>query len=431
MVASKGAAPLYPPLGAAASLPGGPALYVVTPTERGAWRPLWSCGSAPSGASGGGGSGPSWGLMATLGAAARVAEARLLLALSPVYPARDSPSSLRALTGAAGQGAKSGGGKRGPQHQPQQQHIFHGGRSLLSRLQATPAAVASSSPTSIFSPALYGAGGATPAFHAILRLKPGLLSRWGSDGRAFGPLKAPVALAAALEGAAWAVGVRAATPLPSAHGGAAAGAAVPPPSAALSLVASAHADKLTAPSFSSSVKGSDASRIVAATGTSSANASTLSGGAPATPPPSSQLILPLAKNTLVSSRAALLTCFDPLDLLLHGLRRDYGDHAWFFAAELPQAGGQQMPLGAGAGCGANAVGVVWKPGAFRAAAGTPSKPPSKGKAAGGGAAGTPPMGLSMGHHAQALALLPGLARLGAGLVRSVEVVGAASSGAEE
>jgi hypothetical protein len=76
----------------------------------------------------------------------------------------------------------------------------------------------------------------------------------------------------------------------------------------------------------------------------------------------SKLQLQLFKNLLAQSRAALLVGFDPLACYLRTLRSQFGRYALFMPDSLHQ----------------DAVGVVWKPGAFRMRAdGTAAKKSEK------------------------------------------------------
>src|SRR4051812_13806858 len=68
------------PLLPAPPLPSGPALYIVTPAERGPWRPLWTSGQ------------PSWPVLGRLIGLARAAEASLAAAVAPVVPLVEAPT---------------------------------------------------------------------------------------------------------------------------------------------------------------------------------------------------------------------------------------------------------------------------------------------------------------------------------------------------
>ena len=403
--------------------PYGPALYVVTPAERGAWRPLWSRCS------------PSWQVLQRIVTSARDAEAALTAALAPVIPAAAECSSV-----------SSGGAAC----------FYHPPSSLLSLYEPTSSAsAASDSPFAIFGSAnddivdgssvraaLVPAAAGSP-YHAVVALKPALTSRSTTDGRAFGPVKPPVALASAVWDAPLAL-LRSASAAAAAASSseassdavdsdsvdkasqqqASASAAAAPH---LQLVAAAAAKPHGAPSSASGGKAGVSTGGKKGDGSSGGGGGTLvlCGGLR----DGSKLTLPLHRNLLGSSRSSLCWAFDPIGCYLAALRGtsgggpSLGRHASFFLqppqhsalSSLLQAPSPLLQPAPGASTAAavvalpdtasasvcSSIGVVWKEGGTNAsAAGT-----SDGKRAAIGAL--------------ALATVPLIASTGAGLVRSV------------
>jgi hypothetical protein len=375
--------------------PHGPALYIVTPHERGHWRPLWSRAA------------PSWPALARLTSAARSAEATLAAALAPVIPA----PAAAALPPAAPAGGKGAAGKPLPRHAA----FDHASTSLGDLVSSAPSPFAAFGASA---PATTTAAAPASHHHALVALKPAVLSRWGVDGRYTGPVKPPVALAAglweaprALRLAASAAAVSADVALADgAEDGAPAKAAAPMP-AHLQLVAPSAAKPFGAP------KALTAGGKAGGAGGGTA-VLVLPGGVPDA---ASRLTLPLHRNLVARSRSSLCVGFDPLGCYLAALRRGLGRFASF--AEVPADAGAvaavallaRCPLisaatgaaaptdEAAASALAPSVGVRWYEGAVSDATAAAAWSPS----------------------AVALATVPLIASAGAGMVRSVAVTAGA------
>ena len=428
--------------GGGGSFPPGPAMYVVTPWERGAWRPLWALAS------------PGWPVLGRLVQLARRAEAQLACALAPVLP---TPPPLAAAGSSAPQRAR--------------RSCFYHGATSLDRLYhphpqpdareggllppaggaggaaGRPATAAAASPFDIFSGGVDDGGseaGGAPSvaarllllppeeaapttgittdaslapYDAVVTLRGAVASRWAVDGRAFGPVKPPVALAAALWHAPRALlaatGVAATSSPPSAGEGAvsgaptpaaAAAAAAPPPRVQLVVPTAARPHGVRKQPQQQQQPAGGAAAAVGAAG----SRLLLPGGLP----DGSKLTLPLHRNLLRASREALCVGFEPAACLLGALRARLGAHALFFLQPPHHAATVRALLAAATG-GAPAapaappvVGVVWRDAAAGGAGGLVVAAP------GGGREPT----------ALALATVPLMAALGAGVVRGVTIV---------
>jgi hypothetical protein len=406
--------------------PAGPALYVVTPQERGAWRPIWTRQS------------PTWEVLGRAVRLAREAEAALAAALSPSIPAA-------AVTAAAGPGPSVL--PKGARPLPA---AFFGRPTHLRQLWTAAPAPHPTEPASPSEPPpllLAAFQTDTAPFHAVVETKAlSLLPR--SDGRHYGPLKPPVDCAAALAASPYALaepvaeawGKALAEAIERRRGGPAAAAKHGGPGGADAASSSRARLVLAVPD----AEVDDAAHGVRAAGAGPGGSGGPGGAAaPAIPRltvvlPSpvrmspSKLQLSLYQNLLPASRGALLVGFDPLSTYLRVLRSAFGRYALFF----PAADGD------GASAGNVLVGVVWRPGAFqvevpRAAAGGSSK--KEGGGGGGkkgaadldfdaeavttatGAKGGAAADVSAALLARALPLLGGMTEAGQGLVKGLRV----------
>lgn len=352
----------------------GPPLYVVTPSERGHWRPTWSRG------------GPSWPVLGRLVALARQAEAALAGALAPAIPHAQEQSGAGAF--------------------------YAGGTSLLSMYAEGSSDAAD--PFRAFSGGAQLDGAPALPYHAVASLRPAVAARWGVDGRCFGPVKPPVALAAAL----WAAP---ASLQADAHAAAEAeaeearerAAAAPSSSSAPSGGAPApHLQLVAANAPRAHGAPSKAKLAGGGAGGRAGGALLVLAGGWRDP---SRLTLPLHRNLLGRSRESLCVGFEPLACTLAALRASpLGSLALFFPQPPHHAAAAAAMLRAAAAGGeetvgsdaasAVVVGVVWR--GDGTAAGTPALTTA------GGAEPT----------AAALATVPLIASAAAGVVKSIAIV---------
>jgi len=329
--ASEAAAPTP---AAAASDPEGPAMYVVTPAERGAWRPLWAS--------------PTWATLGALRRTAAAADAVLTTVLAPVLPAVPAPAAAAAAGVRPPGGGGSGAAASALLHAPTSVSSLVVARTRpagvtvagapLRAVPVWPMAFGAPATALYRAAASAGAGrsGADSATNeavadacagradAALVLRGAILPRTARDGRAFGALKLPLEAAIAASAA---------------------------PVAAL---ARWHA--------ATSVAGGGGARRVGGGGGSSGGAlETLAlRGAGAD---SSAMTLPLYKNLLESSRASVLVAIDPLGAYLFALRSRFGHGATLTARTALAAPRRGTPTAAAT----DAVIVAWHADAWRGA----------------------------------------------------------------